>query len=438
MARVVYHQRMPATPHNLAARIFGTPLLVAPEKLDAIVSVLGPRLGLDAPARAEGPEWEPKERAGASVSDGIAHVQAVGSLAHRVGGIEAISGLASYQSIGDEIDRALADPAVDGILLEVDSFGGEASGAFDLADKIRAAREIKPVYAAANQHALSAGYALLSQAERVYVPQTGAVGSIGVVSTHVDVSAAEAAAGVRVTHVHAGARKVDLSPHRALSDDARARLEEDVAQVYEQFLAAVAAGRGERLSAEAARETEADTYLGAEAVRAGLADDVGGVSDARAALSAEIKERKRMKEIETKLAAALAENAGMRAELAKLAAERTALLKAEDEGYLERLRAESAAAGKPIEADALARVEKLMGADREAARLLGDGLLEAARTAGGGKFVAAQTKPNKETGQAAMAAAGYARLLKGAGFEVTTDEHGAPTSIKPPSGGKRV
>lgn len=429
---------MPATPHNLAARIFGTPLLVAPEKLDAIVSVLGPRLGLDAPARAEGPEWEPKERQASAVADGIAHVQAVGSLAHRVGGIEALSGLASYQSIADEIDRAMADPAVGGILLEVDSFGGEASGAFDLADKIRSARSSKPVYAVANQFALSAGYALLAQADRVYVPQTGAVGSIGVVSTHVDVSEADAAAGVRVTHVHAGARKVDLSPHRALSDEARARLEDDVAKVYEQFLAAVEAGRGERLSADAARETEADTYLGAEAVRAGLADDVGGVADARAALAAEIKERKRMKEIETKLAAALAENAGMRAELAKLTAEREALVKAENDSYLERLRSESAAAGKPIGADALARVEKLMASDREAARLLGDGLLEAARATGSGKFRAAETKPSKETSQAAMAAAGHAALLRAAGFEVTTDEHGVPTSIKPPSGGKKV
>lgn len=430
---------MPAAHHNLAARVFGAPLLVAPEKLDAIVSVLGPKLGLDAQPRGDGPEWEPKERQPSRVDgDGIAHVQVVGSLAHRVGGLDAMSGLTSYRAIGEEIDRAAADPAVGGILLEVDSFGGEASGAFDLADKIRAAREIKPVYGVANQHALSAGYALLAQASKVYVPQTGAIGSIGVVSTHVDVSEAEARAGVRVTHVHAGAKKVDLSPHRALSAEARERLAEDVEQVYGQFLTAVAAGRGSRMSADRARDTEADTYLGAEAVRAGLADDVGGIDEARGALAAEIKERERMTEIEKQLAAATAENARMRAELAKLTAEREALVKAENDSYLERLRSESAAAGKPIGADALARVEKLMASDREAARLLGDGLLEAARSAGGGKFVAAQAKPSKETSQAAMAAAGYASLLKGAGFEVTTDENGAPTSIKPPSGGKKV
>lgn len=285
---------------HLAARIFGTPLLVAPDKLEAILAVLGPRLGLDAIPLPAGPVVEPKERQPLQVDAeaSIAVIQAIGTLSHRVDGIDALSGLSSYQTLAAELERALADPDVEGILLEVDSFGGEAAGCFDLADRIRAARETKPVFGVASQYAMSGGYALLSQASRVFVPQTGEVGSVGVVMTHVDLSGAEAQAGVRVTHVHAGARKVDLSPHRALSDAARARLEDEVGQIYEQFLAAVAAGRGERLSAEAARSTEAGSFIGQKAVDAGLADQVGDVDAARAALVAEIEERRMLKQLQ--------------------------------------------------------------------------------------------------------------------------------------------
>ena len=51
-----------------------------------------------------------------------------------------------------------------GVALEIDSFGGEVAGVFDLADRIRALRRDKPVWAFVAEHAFSAGYALASQA----------------------------------------------------------------------------------------------------------------------------------------------------------------------------------------------------------------------------------------------------------------------------------
>lgn len=321
--------------HHLAARIFGTPLLVDSKKLDAIVGALGPRLGLDVAQAAEGPEFEPKERAPLEVSDGVAVVQVVGSLAHRVSGLDAMSGASSYQTIAEELKSALDDPSVRGILLEVDSFGGEAAGCFDLADKVHAAAQVKPVYGVASQYALSAGYALLSQCTRVFVPQSGEVGSIGVVTTHVDLSAAAAAEGVRVTHVHAGARKVDYSPYQQLSAEARSRMESEVGQLYATFLDKVSRARGERLTADAARETEAGTYMGERAVRAGLADEVGDLGAARSALAAEIeKEKNAMKELDQLRednARLLKEAEGLKAQLSTSEKARTALQAALDQ-----------------------------------------------------------------------------------------------------------
>ena len=56
---------------------------------------------------------------------------------------------------------------------------------------------------------MSAGYVLASQADRIVLPRTGAVGSIGVVVMHADLSGQLSDAGVTVTLIHSGAHKVD-------------------------------------------------------------------------------------------------------------------------------------------------------------------------------------------------------------------------------------
>lgn len=428
-------------PH-LAARVLGTPLLVSSRKLDAILSVLGPRLGLDlAEAPVEGPEAAAKAREGTRLEGRgrtrtvgqepaaemrVAVIQVVGTLANRVSWLDAASGMTSYETLAQELEKLADDPKVDGILLEFDSFGGEAAGCFDAADKIREARQQKPVFGVANQYAMSAAYALLSQCDRIFVPQTGEVGSIGVVTTHADFTAAAEKQGVRVTHVYAGARKVDLSPFRALSEEARSRLEADVHLVYDQFVAAVHRGRGDQLSENQARETEAGTFIGAKAVDAGLADEVGDKAAALSALFAEVEERRMSQEMAAENATLKVENAELRAKLAaseKAEQERQAR---EDDEYLERLRAESAAAQAPIDAAQLAKVEAhLKAGRREVAHELGDVLLGAAREKGAGKpFSKTSAGPPASNHQSAVVR-GRARLLRRQGFKVEVSEDGS-------------
>jgi ClpP class serine protease len=92
----------------------------------------------------------------------------------------------------------MADPRVRGVILDVDSSGGEVGGLFDLVDQIGAikAASQKPLWAVANEGALSAAYAIASTADRLYVTRTGEVGSIGVVAVHVDESGADEQAGL--------------------------------------------------------------------------------------------------------------------------------------------------------------------------------------------------------------------------------------------------
>lgn len=282
---------------RIAARAFNTPLLVEPSKAMAFLSGLGPRIlgrqvelsGSDVtdapgtaalPARASilaGNLTERLRQHGDTpypVVDGIAVIEIAGVLIHRGSWIGQSSGQTSYEGIAAQIDAAASDPSVRGIALDIDSFGGEVAGVFDLADRIRAIRGSKPVWAFVAEHAFSAGYALASQGDRILLPRTGAVGSIGVVVMHADLSSQLDQDGVRVTLIHSGQHKVDGNPYAPLPEAVQGDIQREIDVLRFLFAETVAAGRAGRLSQEAALATEAATYRGADAVSAGLADEV--------------------------------------------------------------------------------------------------------------------------------------------------------------------
>jgi capsid assembly protease len=273
---------------RIAQRAFGVPLMVEPGRAEAMLRVLGPRLGIDLPAigafedeegygaEADG-EWKPYR-----IDQGIAIVPVQGTLIRRGGWLDAMCGVASYESIAADVTQAIEDPAVSAVLLDMDSAGGEVAGVFDLADKLYGLRGRKPIWAAANEMAFSAAYAIASACDVVAVTRTAGVGSIGVISMHVDYSKAEAAAGLKVTLIHAGERKTDLNPHQPLDPTARALWQAEVDRCYALFCGTVARNRG--LSVDVVRATEAGLFWGDAAVDAGLADRVESFEETMTAI----------------------------------------------------------------------------------------------------------------------------------------------------------
>ncbi|WP_170925253.1 S49 family peptidase [Roseovarius gaetbuli] len=283
---------------QIAQRAFNTPLMVDPAKALAFLSGLGPRItgqditfqGLEVdasdqaaaflPARASlfGNDLAQRHQQGGSqpftTIDGIAVIEIAGTLVHRGAWIGQSSGLTSYEGIAAQLQAALTDSSVRGIALDIDSFGGEVAGAFDLADRIRAARAQKPVQAFVAEHALSAGYVLASQADRIILPRTGAVGSIGVVGLHTDMSGALDQKGIAVTLIHAGSHKIDANPYQPLPEAIHDQMQRELEVARFLFAETVAAGRGDRLSDAAALATEAAVFRGADALKAGLADEI--------------------------------------------------------------------------------------------------------------------------------------------------------------------
>lgn len=271
-------------PH-LASLIFERPLMVERRKLSVIVNALAPRLGLDVYDESDDPVPR-REREATPVVDGIAVIEVFGSLVKRTRGMEAESGLRSYEDIENELLEAATNPRVSGILLDIDSGGGDANGAFDLSDLIYSLRQQTPIYAIANDNALSAAYAIASAAERLFVTQTGMVGSVGVIALHCDQSGFDKNLGVKYTPITFGERKNDFSPHEPLSDEATDVLQAEVNRLGQLFVSTVA--RNRIIDAEAVRGTQAGLLSPDEAIAAGFADEVGTRSDAIGALNQQI------------------------------------------------------------------------------------------------------------------------------------------------------
>ncbi|MDP4024041.1 S49 family peptidase [Methylobacterium sp. NEAU 140] len=197
----------------------------------------------------------------------------------------ASSGVISYEGFKYQVESAARDPRTRAILLDMESPGGEAVGAFEAAAAVRAAAATKPVWTLVNGLAASAAYAIASASTRIVSIPTGISGSIGVVLAHFDYSEMLAKEGIKPTFIHAGARKVDANPYQALPEAVRERLQGEVGQFYDLFVETVAAGRP-GLTEKAIRSTEAGTFMGAEALELGLIDALGTFEDVLADLSA--------------------------------------------------------------------------------------------------------------------------------------------------------
>lgn len=261
-------------PH-IAARLFNQPLLIESGKLSTIVAALGPRFDPDRDWGMVDPVHSRQtviSETGYTITDGVAIIPVIGTLVHRGSTPDAMSGLTGYDALSEWLQAALINPEVKAIMLDIDSPGGEVAGAFDFADEIFAARGQKPIVSMVADRAASGGYLIASSADEVVTTRTGMTGSVGVVTAHLDFSKAVENEGVVITHIYAGAHKVDGHSYAPLPDDVRGRIQGDINKLYDLFTQTIERNRG--IPAATVRATEALVYMGGAAVEIGFADKV--------------------------------------------------------------------------------------------------------------------------------------------------------------------
>ncbi|MBR5429253.1 MAG: signal peptide peptidase SppA [Firmicutes bacterium] len=190
------------------------------------------------------------------------------------------------QYLLETLEALSEDENNQGLLLYIDSPGGEVLAASDLADAVVAYKEAtgRPVYAYGHGYAASGGYWLAAAADRFFVNRYCITGSIGVTyGTMFDFSGLLEKYGVKATSITSGAQKSMGSSWEEMTPETRAIFQSIIDEYYGYFLDWVCAQRG---MDQEYLKTLADgrIYTAVQAVDNGLADEVGDYDDCLAAL----------------------------------------------------------------------------------------------------------------------------------------------------------
>jgi signal peptide peptidase SppA len=214
--------------------------------------------------------------------DGLATIHVNDVLARGLTNVDRLLGATDYNELLSELAMAGADPAVRGILLDVNSPGGSVIGLQETRDAVIAARQGKPLVSCIDLIGASAAYGLAVGANAVFASTSAIIGSIGTIATYSNVSGLLAQLGVKVEHMTGGDLKAAGTPFRDMT-----RAERDFLQGrVDMFSSAFRAWVQQNRPAVDASSMRGQWFTGAESLHLGLIDQVGSKADALAALRA--------------------------------------------------------------------------------------------------------------------------------------------------------
>jgi capsid assembly protease len=259
---------------HILANLFANHWAILPEVLQTILGVAqGENESPEAVAERFG---RPLQNTRTVINrDGVAVVPVSGPIFRYANLFTEISGATSIEVLATDFRAALDNPDIRGIVLEVDSPGGQIAGISEFADQVHAAG--KPVVAYVGDLAASAAYWIASAADQVIVRDTGAAGSVGVVAT---LRRDKKDDRIQIVSSQSPRKRVDPE-----TDEGRAVLQGVVDDIADVFINRVAAYRG--VSTEHVLEYfgQGGLLVGRNAVTADLADDLGSLESVIASLA---------------------------------------------------------------------------------------------------------------------------------------------------------
>lgn len=238
---------------------------IDPAKAEEIVAMIALRASAGPRADPAYPDREPvaiadEMRAGGKV---VRVLRLHGAIVPRGNMMSDMSGAVSLDRFGAAFRSAAGDASVGGIVLDIDSPGGNVAMVPETVSMIHAARSAdRPIVAVANTMCCSAAYWIGTAADELVATPSATVGSIGVYMLHRDMSERMAAEGIKATFLSQGPRKVEGNPFEPLDDVARAAMLSEVRETYDVFTADVAKARGVPVSVVRADPEAAERHFG--------------------------------------------------------------------------------------------------------------------------------------------------------------------------------
>ncbi len=235
---------------NIHNTILQTPWLITPQSLQIILEIVDARRnGIELrdeelQAKLDALDGSSRTRPGPEAGGGVGVLPLYGPIFPKANMMTQMSGATSMESWKQDFREMMNNDRVQSIVMDVDSPGGSTYGIPEMAREIRAARDVKPIYAVANGGMIaSAALYLASQATQMFASESSFVGSLGVLIAHEDQSQNDAKEGFKTTFIHAGKHKVEGNPHEPLSEAGKEYMQGIVDEIYGGFVQAVADGR---------------------------------------------------------------------------------------------------------------------------------------------------------------------------------------------------
>lgn len=207
------------------------------------------------------------------------------------------SSYTSYSDIQRAAVHAATEAGVKAVLLHIDSGGGAVNGVADTGNLIMQLGKVKPVYTYAAGTMASAAIWLGAAATKgkMYISPTSVVGSVGVITTHMEISKMLKEMGVGVKVLRAGEYKALASMYEPLSEKAEKQIQDQLNGAYGIFAGHMAERRGVTLDKFEATMGQGREFFGADAVKAGLVDGVKSFDSVMSMIQGDI-DRKGKKE----------------------------------------------------------------------------------------------------------------------------------------------
>ncbi|MFA5378152.1 MAG: S49 family peptidase [Dehalococcoidia bacterium] len=182
----------------------------------------------------------------------------------------------SMEQIREDVSAAVNDPAVNQVVLSIDSPGGSVQGTQETANHIFNLRGSKPIIAHTSRMMASAAYYIGAAADKILISGDNVMaGSIGTIYRHVDFSKQNENEGVKVTEFVSGQYKNAFSSNAPLDETKSEYIQSIVNKSFDVFAADVTKFRGVQKS----NMGEGKVFLGQDAIDAGLVDGFSSLSD---------------------------------------------------------------------------------------------------------------------------------------------------------------
>lgn len=179
----------------------------------------------------------------------------------------------------EQIDDWAESDGIRAIVLHVNSPGGGVAISQEIYDAVHRAREVKPVVASMASVCASGGYYIACAADRVVANPGSLTGSIGVIFQFHTASGLLEKVGLSTEVVKSGELKDVGTYARPMTEGEELMLRSVVMDTYEQFVAAVAEGRGMENDAVYPL-ADGSIFTGVQARNLGLVDTLGGLNEA--------------------------------------------------------------------------------------------------------------------------------------------------------------